>query len=116
MKFAFQIHAIRKFGKRAVRYEMLRPTKGKCWSGHSRGVFKRLSRLLARPNRQTQDHTSTTIVVALFGGAAGGAAGAVLGDVVDENILDNFVCLNCGFSFGKTNDQAQTAEPSFYES
>ena len=39
----------------------------------------------------------------LVGGAVGaivvGSAGAALGDFVDENILDNFECLQCGYAF-----------------
>jgi hypothetical protein len=39
------------------------------------------------------------IIGALLGGAVGGSAGAALGEIVDENILDNFACLNCKLSF-----------------
>ena len=41
------------------------------------------------------------IIGALVGAATGGAAGATLGEIVDDNILDDYVCLNCAFSFGK---------------
>jgi hypothetical protein len=36
---------------------------------------------------------------ALVGGAAGCVAGSKLGEVVDDNILDNYECLDCGHVF-----------------
>ena len=33
------------------------------------------------------------------GGIAGGTTGAALGEVVDENILNNFHCLDCRYKF-----------------
>lgn len=40
---------------------------------------------------------------AILGGLAGAAtgciAGAKLGEVIDERVLDNYVCLDCGLSF-----------------
>ncbi|MQA21531.1 hypothetical protein GEV01_18580 [Rugamonas sp. FT103W] len=52
-----------------------------------------------------------TIVGALVGAAAGGSAGASLGEIIDEKILDNLVCLNCGFSFSPADseDRQQSA-------
>lgn len=45
---------------------------------------------------------------AMIGGAVGaivvGSAGAALGDFVDENILDNFECLQCGHTFSMATD------------
>lgn len=42
---------------------------------------------------------------AVLGGVAGGvvgcAAGAQLGDVVDSNVLENYRCLSCGYTFGE---------------
>ncbi|MEB0027382.1 hypothetical protein QN375_16620 [Pseudomonas sp. MH9.2] len=42
-------------------------------------------------------------VGALIGGLAGAAtgciAGAKLGEVIDERVLDNYTCLDCGLSF-----------------
>lgn len=37
----------------------------------------------------------------LFGGAAGGIAGAAVGEQVDERVLENYQCLECGYSFTK---------------
>ena len=36
---------------------------------------------------------------ALVGGASGGMAGAKLGELVDDRVLDNHQCLDCGHSF-----------------
>ena len=36
---------------------------------------------------------------ALVGAAAGGIAGAQLGEVIDETVLDNHECLDCGHEF-----------------
>ena len=32
-------------------------------------------------------------------GVVGASAGVILGDVLDERVLDNLRCLNCGYSF-----------------
>jgi hypothetical protein len=39
------------------------------------------------------------ILGGLFGGAAGGTVGARLGEVVDDTVLDNCHCLQCGYCF-----------------
>jgi hypothetical protein len=36
-----------------------------------------------------------------IGGVAGGTAGSKLGEFVDDNILDNYQCLRCGYTFSK---------------
>lgn len=41
------------------------------------------------------------IIGGLCGGAAGCAAGVALGEVVDDNILDNYYCLDCKYTFSK---------------
>lgn len=41
----------------------------------------------------------------LLGGAAGGATGSKCGEYVDDNILDNYQCLACGYSFSKRQRQ-----------
>lgn len=40
------------------------------------------------------------VVGAFLGGAVGGNAGVAFGEIVDEKILNNFVCLACEFRFG----------------
>jgi predicted RNA-binding Zn-ribbon protein involved in translation (DUF1610 family) len=39
------------------------------------------------------------VIAGLIGGAAGCAAGAVLGEVVDANVLNNYRCHACGYTF-----------------
>jgi hypothetical protein len=56
--------------------------------------------LVAGPPGMIFGGIAGAIVGALAGAAAGGAAGAALGEIVDDNILDNFFCLSCEFSFG----------------
>ncbi len=34
-----------------------------------------------------------------LGGVAGGIAGATLGEQMDDKVLNNFQCLECGYSF-----------------
>ena len=52
------------------------------------------------------------IIGGLFGGAAGCAVGVKLGEVVDNNILDNYLCLDCDYTFSKdppTSDDVQSS-------
>ena len=44
------------------------------------------------------------VIGALLGGATGASAGVVLGDVLDERVLDNYRCLDCGYSFSTDPD------------
>ena len=39
------------------------------------------------------------IIAGLAGAAAGCATGAALGDAIDQNVLDNWLCLACGHTF-----------------
>ena len=45
---------------------------------------------------------------ALIGAATGGVTGAKLGEVIDQRVLDNYVCQDCGLSFSHyaNRDQA----------
>ena len=40
------------------------------------------------------------LIGGLVGGATGGLAGARVGAAIDERVLDNLQCLDCGYSFG----------------
>tara|TARA_R110001583_G_scaffold121882_1_gene273040 strand:- start:512 stop:808 length:297 start_codon:yes stop_codon:yes gene_type:complete len=44
------------------------------------------------------------VIGALLGGATGASAGVILGDVLDERVLDNYRCLDCGYSFSVDPD------------
>jgi len=39
------------------------------------------------------------ILGGLFGGVAGGIARATLGEQIDDKMLANYQCLECGYSF-----------------
>lgn len=44
------------------------------------------------------------VIAGLAGSAAGCAAGSVVGAAIDDNVLDNHVCLACSFSFSAKQD------------
>jgi DNA-directed RNA polymerase subunit RPC12/RpoP len=44
------------------------------------------------------------LIGALLGGATGASAGVILGDVLDDRVLDNYHCLECGYSFSTDSD------------
>jgi ribosomal protein S27E len=41
------------------------------------------------------------VIGALFGCVSGNTAGAVLGKAFDETLLDNLICLQCGYKFSQ---------------
>lgn len=43
----------------------------------------------------------SSLLTALFSSASGCAAGAAIGRTIDDNVLKNFQCMNCGHSFAK---------------
>ena len=44
------------------------------------------------------------VIGGLLGGVTGVSAGIILGDVLDEQVLDNNRCLECGHSFSKESE------------
>lgn len=46
------------------------------------------------------------VIGALLGGSTGATAGVALGTVLDEKVLDNYRCLECGLSFSAEPDTA----------
>ena len=44
------------------------------------------------------------VIGALLGGATGASAGVILGDVLDDRVLNNYRCLDCGYSFSVDPD------------
>jgi rubredoxin len=67
--------------------------------------------LIAGPVGATIGSIAGAIIGGLVGGAVGGAAGAMLGEVVDDNILNNYQCLACGYTFSK-KDTSLNADDS----
>ena len=47
------------------------------------------------------------IIGCFVGALAGGTAGITLGEAIDNNILDNYQCLGCGYTFSLSDDQPQ---------
>ncbi len=55
------------------------------------------------------------VIGGLLGGVTGVSAGVILGDVLDELVLDNYRCLECGHSFSidaDPEDEAPSNSPS----
>ena len=50
------------------------------------------------------------IIGGLLGGAAGCAAGVKLGEVVDDNVLDNYHCLACSYTFSKKSSSLNAGD------
>ncbi len=51
------------------------------------------------------------LLAALAGAAAGCTVGAALGDFLDEKLLNNHLCMDCGHSFGSTPTRSNDAQP-----
>jgi hypothetical protein len=64
--------------------------------------------LVAGPVGSTLGSVAGAIFGALIGAATGGVTGAKLGEVIDQRVLDNYVCQDCGLSFSHyaNRDQA----------
>ncbi|QCF26123.1 hypothetical protein [Hydrocarboniclastica marina] len=55
--------------------------------------------LIAGPAGGTIGGIGGAIIGGLLGGVTGATAGVTLGRVIDEKILDNLKCVDCGFNF-----------------
>ena len=60
--------------------------------------------IVAGPGGATVGGIGGAIIGALLGGATGASAGVILGDVLDDRVLDNLRCLDCGYSFSTDPD------------
>ena len=47
----------------------------------------------------------SVVLSGFIGAVAGGVIGSKFGEFVDDNILDNYLCLKCGYTFSKQPDQ-----------
>jgi hypothetical protein len=52
------------------------------------------------------------VITGLIGGATGGSIGLTLGEFVDDNILDNHQCLDCGHRFSTKSNSATAYDSS----
>lgn len=72
--------------------------------------------LIAGPVGVTIGSIAGAIIGGLVGGAVGGAAGAMFGEVVDDNILDNYQCLACEYTFSKKDTSLNADDSTGLES
>ncbi|WP_273915237.1 hypothetical protein [Burkholderia pseudomallei] len=72
-----------------------------CPGRQNEALFNSLLGLIAGPVGSIFGGLAGGLLGALFGGAAGCAAGSAVGAQVDEHLLSNLVCLECGHTFSK---------------
>lgn len=69
-------------------------------SGAAKGATVGAANSLRTVGPSTPMNSITAAVLgALAGGAIGCASGAALGQVIDDTVLNNYLCLHCGHSF-----------------
>jgi len=54
------------------------------------------------------------VIGGLLGGATGCAAGVKLGEVIDDHVLDNYLCLACQYTFGNHRVPTDDGESGGY--
>jgi hypothetical protein len=63
------------------------------------GGDRRLSALIPPSTRKSAGRVASALLSGIVGGKIGGTAGAKLGSMIDDNMLRNYTCLDCGRSF-----------------
>ncbi|MFL0797097.1 MAG: complement resistance protein TraT [Cellvibrionaceae bacterium] len=58
---------------------------------------------------------SGAVIAGLIGGVAGGSAGLALGEFVDDNILNNYKCQDCGHSFTMSKQSAKVIPFDYFD-
>ena len=71
--------------------------------------------LVAGPAGAALGGIAGAIIGGLFSGAAGCAVGVKLGEVVDDNILNNYHCIDCEYTFSKKSSPADDAQPTSHD-
>lgn len=73
--------------------------------------------LIAGPSGAALGSVAGAIIGGLLGGTTGCSAGAALGELIDDKVLHNYRCLDCGHTFGEASTEYRAHRPSsFYES
>ncbi|MFC3532028.1 hypothetical protein ACFOLG_07500 [Vogesella facilis] len=73
--------------------------------------------LIAGPSGAALGSVAGAILGGLLGGTTGCSAGAALGELIDDKVLHNYRCLDCGYTFGEASAGYRTRQsPSFDES
>lgn len=67
--------------------------------------------IVAGPGGSVLGAVAGAMLAALAGAAAGCAAGAALGEFLDDKLLNNHQCLDCGHCFGSPPTKANGAQP-----
>jgi len=68
--------------------------------------------IVAGPGGTVLGSVAGALLAALAGAAAGCTVGAALGEFLDDKLLNNLLCLDCGHSFGSTPTRSNDAPPS----
>ncbi|MCW3481625.1 hypothetical protein OL229_18975 [Neisseriaceae bacterium JH1-16] len=72
--------------------------------------------LIAGPSGAALGSVAGAILGGLLGGTTGCSAGAALGELIDDKVLHNYRCLDCGHTFGEASAGYRTRQsPSFDE-
>lgn len=73
--------------------------------------------LIAGPPGAVLGTVAGAILGGVLGGTAGCSAGATLGELIDDKVLHNYRCLDCGHTFGQSSVESHACrQPSFDES
>jgi hypothetical protein len=67
--------------------------------------------IVAGPGGTVLGAVAGALLAALAGAAAGCTVGAALGEFLDDKLLNNHLCLDCGHSFSSTPTHANGAQP-----
>ena len=70
--------------------------------------------LIAGPPGAALGTVAGAILGGVLGGTAGCSAGATLGELIDDKVLHNYRCLDCGHTFGQSSAWSHVRrQPSF---
>lgn len=67
--------------------------------------------IVAGPGGPMLGAVAGAMLAALAGAAAGCTVGAALGEFLDDKLLNNYLCLDCGHSFSQASPHANGAQP-----
>lgn len=71
--------------------------------------------LIAGPSGAALGSVTGTILGGLLGGTTGCSVGAALGELIDDKVLHNHRCLDCGCTFGEASAGYRTHRPSSFD-
>lgn len=71
--------------------------------------------LIAGPSGAALGSVAGAILGGLLGGTTGCSAGAALGELIDDKVLHNYRCLDCGHTFGEASAGYRASQPSSFD-